>query len=151
MTGKNQQEAVRAYIECVFLTSFLSDFSFLADILCYSGVRMHRAESPDEADFLLTVTASTAFLSDVTFPEGTWRDALRMIAEVHPLIASAIIAEPVEHEFLSDAYAGGACGVLWKPVDLGSAVRTIRSLDQATRDRAALATQAIPAGFVRSC
>jgi len=46
---------------------------------------MHRAETLDEADFLLTVTGATAFVSDVTFPDGTWRDALAMVAEVHPL------------------------------------------------------------------
>ena len=45
---------------------------------------MHRAENVDEADFLLTATGGTAFLSDVTFPDGTWRDAIDMLAAVVP-------------------------------------------------------------------
>jgi len=52
-------------IECVFLTCLQSDFSFLSTVLYYSGIRMHRADTLEEADFLLTVTSSTVFLSDI--------------------------------------------------------------------------------------
>ena len=123
-------------IECVFLTCFRSDYSFLATVLQYSGIRMHRADTLHEADFLLTVTGGTALLSDVTFPDGTWRDALAMVAEVHPLTPALVVAEPVDSQFLPDVYRRGACGVLWKPIDFIQALGMIRTADQAARDRA---------------
>src|SRR5579872_6285939 len=122
-------------VECVYLTCFRSTFSTLSTVLHYSGVRMHRAESLEEADFLLTVTDATAFLSDVTFPDGTWRDALGMSAELHPLTPLVVIADPIDHPFLSDTYARGACGILWKPIDFADATRAIRTIDQAAHDR----------------
>jgi DNA-binding NtrC family response regulator len=131
-------------IECVFLTCFRSDYSFLASVLQYSGIRMHRAETLEEADFLLTVTAGTAFLSDVTFPDGTWRDALAMVAEVHPLIPALVVADPVDRQFLTDAYPRGACGVLWKPIDFTEAIRLIRTVDEAAHDRAFFRAEASP-------
>ena len=134
--GQRRSPEVPLRIECVYLTCFRSEFSFLATTLNYSRVRMLRAESLDEADFLLTVTGATAFLSDTTFLDGTWRDALDMAAEFHPLAASLIVADPVDWQFLSDAYTRGACGVLWKPVDFIQALERIRAADQAARDRA---------------
>ena len=128
-------------IECVFLTSFRSDFTFLATVLRYSSIKMHRAESVEEADFLLTVTGGTVFLSDVTFVEGTWRDALAMASDLHPLVASAIVADPVDRQFLSDAFSCGACSVIWKPVDLNAVISAIRIADQAARDRSAVRNQ----------
>jgi DNA-binding NtrC family response regulator len=142
MTGHERHSVYRepelpgGRIECVFLTCFRPEFSSLATILQYSGVRMLRADSLDEADFLLTVTGGTAFLSDVTFPEGTWRDALHMAAEMHPRVPSLIVADPVDWPFLSDAFERGACGVLWKPFDSTQALEMILVLHQAARDRA---------------
>lgn len=123
-------------IDGVFLTCFRSDYSFLASVLQYSGVRMHRAETLEEADFLLTVTGSTVFLSDVTFPDGTWREALAMVAEVHPLTPALVVAEPVDRQYLRDAYLRGACGVLWKPIDFTETIHMIRTANQAAHDRA---------------
>ncbi len=120
----------------MYLTCFRSDYSFLASVLQYSGIRTHRAETSDEADFLLTVTGATAFLSDVTFPDGTWREALAMVTEVHPLIPALIVAGPEDRQFLTDVYRRGACGVLWKPIDFTGAIRMIRTADQAAHDRA---------------
>ncbi len=125
-------------IECVFLTCFRSAFSVLAVILQYSRIRMHQAETLEEADFLLTATASTVLVSDTLFLDGSWRDALRMAVEVHPFVASLIAADPVDSPFLSDAYSRGACGALWKPFDFSKAAHLIRSADQASRDRALL-------------
>ena len=123
-------------IDCVFLTCFRSDYSFLATVLRYSGVRLLRAESVEEADFLLTAAGATAILSDVTFSEGTWRDVLQMATELHPLVPLLIVAEPVDVPFLSDCYTRGACGVLWKPLDYLLVIQTVQTLDQAARDRA---------------
>ncbi len=122
----------------MFLTCFASEFSFLALVLQYSHIRLHRAETLEEADFLLLATEATAFLTDVTFLDGTWCDALRMCTEHYPRVPSAIVAEPADHPFLSDAYVRGACGVLWKPVTLFDAAEMIRTIHQASLDRQAL-------------
>lgn len=125
-------------IQCVYLTCFQSNYSFLADVLQYSAIRVHRAETVEEADFLLTVTGSTVLLSDITFPDGSWRDALLMAGEMHPRVASLLIADPADWPFLSDAYDRGACGVLPRPIDYTQALRLIRSAHQAARDRASV-------------
>src|SRR5581483_11862897 len=65
-------------IHCVYLTCFRPEFSSLAIVLQYSGIQVQQAESLEEADFLLTVTGATVFLTDVALPDGDWRDALRM-------------------------------------------------------------------------
>ncbi len=125
-------------IDCVYLTCIRSDFSFLAIVLQYSGIRMHQAETLEETDFLLTVTAGTVLLSDVMFLDGSWREALRMAAAVHPHVASIVVAEEADHPSLSEAYSVGACAVLRKPFVFDEAIEWIRVLDGAARDRAAL-------------
>jgi DNA-binding NarL/FixJ family response regulator len=122
-------------IECVYLTCFRPEFSCLAIVTQYSRVRMVQAESLDEADFVLTVTGARVLLTDVSFPDGSWREALYMAAEMHPHAASVIVADPVDRPYLGDAYMRGACGVLWKPIDFAEAIRLIRTVDQASRDR----------------
>ena len=132
----------------MFLTCFRSDFSFLATVLYYSRIRMHRAETLDEADFLLTVTAGSVFLTDMMFLDGCWRDALRMISEVHPHVAALVMADAVDRPFLpdSDAYAVGACGILWKPFAMDRTIDLIQTADEASRNRVALLAEPRPSG-----
>lgn len=129
-------ETRRGRIECVYLTSFASESSFLTSVLQYSGVRMHAARSLDEADFLLTVTGGTAFLTDTMFFDGCWRDALEMAVQMHPLAASLVVADPVDRPFLAGVYERGALAVLWKPFDFTREIRMIHTADQAARERA---------------
>ena len=157
MTEQSQHEVVFPpelagdRIECVYLTCFRPEFTSLAIVMQYSSVRMLQAESLDEADFILTVTGAGVFLTDVTFPDGNWRDALRMAAEMHPHAASLIAAEPVDAPYLTGAGELGACGVLWKPFDFAEAIRLIRTADQASQDRGAAnaAYSRLPGGFTR--
>jgi DNA-binding NarL/FixJ family response regulator len=123
-------------IECVFLTCFEAEYARLATILQYSGIRCHRAETLREADFYLTVTGAAVLVTDVTFLDGTWRDALRMIAETHPVAPPLVTADEVDWPFLADVYELGAGGILWKPVDFTIAIELIQTVDQAARDRA---------------
>jgi DNA-binding NtrC family response regulator len=132
---EHEQQSDR--IECVYLTCFRSEFSLLATVLQYSRIRMMRADSLDEADFMLTVTGAGTFLCDVTFADGTWRDALYMAAQTHHHTASLIVADPVDEPFLADAFTRGACAVLWKPFDFMQTIDRIRTLDQAAQDRVA--------------
>lgn len=125
-------------IQCVYLTCFRSEFSALAIILQYSGIRMHRAETLEEADFLLTVTASTVLLSDITFLDGSWHDALLMAGQVHPLVASLVVADRADWPSLGETYDRGACGALRKPLDFMETIHLIRTLHEAVRDRASV-------------
>ena len=138
-------------IGCTYLTCFRSEFCVLATVLHYSGIRMHRAETVEEADFLLTVTGSTVLLSDVTFPDGSWRDCLAMAADVHPVVAALLVADPVDAPFLRDAYSRGSCGVLWKPIDFTESIHLIRTAHDAVRDRASLLRDGSGIARTRTC
>ncbi len=126
------------YIDCVVLTSFDSEFSFLRNVLRPSGIRMHHAESLEKADFLLTVTESTVLLSDVTFMDGSWESALGLLHDNHSLVTMLVIADRVDRPFLTDLFTRGACGVLWKPFDFETARKRIRAVHEASKERRAL-------------
>ena len=131
----NGGEPAERVIDCVFHTCFEGDFSYFANILRYSEVRMHHAETLDEADFLLTVTGSTVLLTDIVFPEGTWADVLDMAVRIHPLVAALVVADEVDREFVAGAVARGACGILWKPLELHQTGRLIRAAHEAACER----------------
>jgi FixJ family two-component response regulator len=126
--------AKRSGIDCVFLTCFDSDFHFHANVLLGS-IRMHRAETLEQADFLLTVTGGTVLLTDVSFLDGFWDEAADMLAQFHPLVAFLVIADEVDRQFVSEAPNRGACGVLWKPVDFVQVGRSIRTAHEITGER----------------
>jgi DNA-binding NtrC family response regulator len=122
-------------IEAVSLTCFRAEFSCLATVLQYSRIRLHRAETLEEADFLLTATGATVLLSDVLFLDGAWHEALRMAADTRPLTGCVVVTERADWPLAVDVYPFGGCGVLGKPVDPIEAIRLIRTVDQAARDR----------------
>jgi hypothetical protein len=128
--------AIKSGIDCVFLTCFDSDFNFLANVFPCSEIRMHRAETLEQADFLLTVTGGTVLLTDVSFLDGFWDEAVDMLAQFHPLVAFLVIADGVDRQFVSEAPRRGACGVLWKPLDWSQVRRFIRLAHEATEERA---------------
>src|SRR5579862_3938897 len=47
------RQPIDLYVDCVVLTSFLSEIAFLRNVCKVSGIRIRHAESLDEADFLL--------------------------------------------------------------------------------------------------
>jgi DNA-binding NtrC family response regulator len=122
-------------IDCVFLTCFDFDFHFLANVLLGSGIRMHLAETLEQADFLLTVTGGTVLLTDASFLDGSWDDAIDMLAHFHPLVASLVTADQVDRQFVSEAPNRGACGVLWKPLEWSRVCQFIRAAHEATGER----------------
>jgi DNA-binding NtrC family response regulator len=126
------------FIDCVVLTSFSSEFTFLRNVFGRAGIRMHHAESLDQADFLLTVTESTVLLSDVIFVDGFWQRALSMLGDSHPLVTMLVIADPVDRPFLRDLFKRGACGIVWKPFQFEEVKRLIRIVHEASRERRAL-------------
>jgi DNA-binding NtrC family response regulator len=127
--------ATKSGIDCVFLTCFDSVFDFFANVLLGSGIRMHRAETAEQADFLLTATGGTVLLSDTAFPSGSWADAIEMLAQFHPLVASLVIADRADRQVVPEATERGAFGVLWQPLEWGQVCRFIRAADEATEER----------------
>ncbi|MGA3242225.1 MAG: hypothetical protein ABSG03_38725 [Bryobacteraceae bacterium] len=120
------------------LTSFRSEFTFLRNVFGRTGIRMHHAESLDQADFLLTATESTVLLSDVIFVDGFWQRALSVLGDSHPLVTMLVIADPVDRPFLGDLFKRGACGIVWKPFQFEEVRRLIRVVHEASKDRRAL-------------
>ena len=122
-------------LQCVFITCFNHDFKFLQQMLSYSEIQLHRAETLDEADFLLTVTGSKVLISDTVFLDGSWVDALEMLTCVHPRSSFVVTADSVDIGFVGDAVDRGACAVLWKPLDWARLMRLIRTVHEAALER----------------
>jgi len=121
--------------QCVVVSCFREDFEFLRRLLGFSEIRFHRAETIDEADFLLTVTGATVLISDIVFLDGCWEDALDMVLSVHPRASFVLAAEPVDYAAAGEAMRRGACAVLKKPWDFMEMIRTIRTVHEAVGER----------------
>lgn len=133
-----RKQPIDLFIDCVVLSSFESECSFLQNVFRTSGIRVHHAESLDQADFLLTVTGSTVLLSDVIFEGGYWHGALGLLRKSHPVVTMLVIADPVDRPFLADIFSQGACGVIWKPFQFESVMKQIRAVHEASKERRAL-------------
>src|SRR5579864_4332134 len=94
-------------IDCVFLTCFNSEFQVFAVLLGHSGVRMHCADTLEQADFLLSVTGAKVLLSDAVFLDGTWYEAAQMLADVHSSVTLVVVLDEVEEVFWADALHRG--------------------------------------------
>lgn len=122
-------------VDCVFLSCFDHNACFLASMLRAGGIRLHRACTVGMADFLLLATRGTVLVSDTTFLDGSWEDALAMTRTVHPLVATVICADLVDAEFVARAQERGAFAVLWRPVEIEQLRSRIRAADEVTRER----------------
>ena len=141
MRPQRRNSPIDLYIDCVVLSSFESEISFLRNVFRTSGIRVHHAASLVEADFLLTVTGSTVLLCDVIFDGGYWHGALDLLAQSHPLVTMLVIADPVDRPFLEGVFARGACGIIWKPFEFAPVMRQIRTVHEASKERRALAEE----------
>ena len=135
--GSDAKLPVDLFINCVVLSAFQSEFTFLRNVFRFAGLRLHHAESLDQADFLLTVTDSTVLASDVAFEGGSWQSVLGMLRENHPMVPLLVMAGPVDAPFLQDLFDRGACGVIWRPFDFESVRKQLRVLHEASRERRA--------------
>ena len=126
---------VSSNVDCVFLSCFEPGTLFLTSMLGQSAIRLHHACTVEMADFLLLATPSTVLLVDTTFLDGSWEDALAMAAQIHPLVATLVCSDPVDHLFVATAKERGAFEVLWRPIDLGRLRAAIRHAHEATVER----------------
>jgi DNA-binding NtrC family response regulator len=129
-------------IDVVLLTAFDDEFTFLRNILGCAGMRVYRADCIERADFLLLVTEASILLSDVALVDCSWRCALRLIRERYPFVSPIVIADPIDHPFLCDAFTLGSCGVLWKPIEFDLATRMIWAAREASVERRLLREEA---------
>jgi DNA-binding NtrC family response regulator len=133
---KYHPNAARGFrVDCVFLSCFASECQFFRNVLCCDGIRLHVADTLETADFLLTVTGSSVLISDVVFLDGSWRDALALVARVHPHAGFLVVADQVDRSFVSDAPDCGALGVLWKPFTIEDLRRWIQTAHEAAGER----------------
>ena len=122
-------------VDCVFLSCFDHNALFLASMLGQGGIRLHRAHTAEMADFLLLATRGTVLVLDTTFLDGSWEDALAMIGQVHPLVATLISADLVDREFIAGARELGVLDVLWTPIELDRLRSSIRTAHEASIER----------------
>ena len=122
-------------VDCIFLSRFDQNGLFLASVLGQGGIRLHRADTVEIADFLLLATHGTVLVTDTTFLGGSWEDALAMTAQVHPLVATLICADLVDREFIAGARERGVLDVLWRPIELNRLRASIRTAHQASVER----------------
>ena len=135
-----QQEATRkSGIDCVFLTCLDSDFAVFNGLLRASRIRMHRARTIDEADFLLTVAEATVLLSETVFLDGTWIDAASMLANVHPSVRLLVMMDTIEAACSAEALRRRAFTVVCKPIHLNDLRRAIQAAHGGVRLEAARA------------
>lgn len=122
-------------VDCVFLSCFDHNIQFFASMLGLAGIRLHRACTVEAADFLLLAAQATVLVLDTTFLDGSWEEALAMIGQVHPLVATLICADFVDRAFLVNARERGAFDVLWRPIELERLRSSIRTAHEATIER----------------
>jgi DNA-binding NtrC family response regulator len=122
-------------VDCVFLSCFDHNALFLASMLGQGGIRLHRAHTAEMADFMLLATRGTVLVLDTTFLDGSWEDALAMIGQVHPLVATLICADLVDRKFIAGARERGALDVLWRPIELDRLQSSIWTAHEVTLER----------------
>ena len=122
-------------VDCVFLSCFDHNAKFFASMLGQGGIRLQRAHTAEMADFLLLATRGTVLVLDTTFLDGSWEDALVMIGQVHPLVATLISADLVDRESIAGARERGVLDVLWMPIELDQLRSSIWTAHEASVER----------------
>ncbi len=105
-------------VGCVFLSCFDQSVRFFASMLSLEDIQIYSASTVEMADFLLLATGGTVLVSDTTFLDGSWEDALAMIQTHHSGVATLICADPIDRQFVASATERGAFEVLWRPIEL---------------------------------
>lgn len=122
-------------IDCIFLTCLDDDFDLFKGLLRVSGIRMHRANTVEEADFLLTVTEATVLITDTLFLDGTWNIAAGMISSFHPSVSLLITAEECDRDSVAGRPAGAIHDLVARPMRLTQLRQAIQSAHRATEGR----------------
>jgi len=124
-------------VDCVVLSCFADDVRFLATLLGLSRIRLHRADTLDEADFLITATGATVLVTDSRFLDGSWQHAAEMLRQRHPLLPAIVLAEVIESGSLSRAGDLGVFDICWKPPQFAILRAAVQRAHEATLDRIA--------------
>ena len=122
-------------VDCVVLSCFEHDVLFFRSMLGQAGIRLHRAETVEQADFLLLANAATVLLSDTAFLDGSWESSLAMARDAHPLVAVLVCAAAVDRDFVALAPNCGALGIYWKPLELARLREAILGAHEVSLER----------------
>ena len=122
-------------VDCVVLSCFEYDFQFFRSMLGQSGIRLHRAETVEQADFLLLATGATVLLSDTVFLDGFWESAFAMVRDAHSLVVVLVCADAVDRDFVALAPNCGALGIYWKPLEVAQLREAIWSGHEVSLER----------------
>jgi DNA-binding NtrC family response regulator len=122
-------------VDCVFLSCFDHDVLFFASLLGQAHIRVHHASTLELADFLLLATGATVLLTDATFLDGSWVEALALARKFHPLAATLLCADSSDRKFIASAGELGALDVLWRPVGVERLRASIWTAHQIAMER----------------
>jgi DNA-binding NtrC family response regulator len=120
-------------IDCVFLTCLDDDFDLFGGLLRVSGIRLHRADTVEVADFLLTVTEATVLLSDMLFLDGAWDTAADMIGSFHPGVSLLIALDERTSELPSGALRRAVYELVSRPMRLTPLRQAIQAAHRASQ------------------
>jgi hypothetical protein len=100
---------------CVYLTAYSEAAQVASTLAAAVQIRIHRANTLDNAKAQLQTTKARVILADVTFAGGGWEDAVRMAACL-PLRAALVLVSPfLDHRLWIDALEGGAYDLILEP------------------------------------
>ena len=134
INSAGSRESRETGIRCVFLTCFDADFRIFAQLLRFGGIRMYRADTIGEADFLLTVTESRVFLCDTVFLDGTCVLAAEMIRTVHPTVGFVLVSADADDACWDEALRLSILTVR-RPLRMDELRHAIRRAHEITEER----------------
>lgn len=102
-------------ITCVFLTPSEQEFDALRRLLAPTTIRIHHAATLEQARFTLTATRTAVVLTEIAFPDGDWKDAKDMLAQLVPRVELVVAALHADEGFWLDVLDGGAYDLVLKP------------------------------------
>ena len=123
----------RADFKCVFLTCSEVESRAVSRLLMPAGIRILPAAMLEQADLLLATTDSAVLLADSAFLDGTWEDALDMVAKSHPRVELVLAAGQADERFWIDVLERGAYDLVLKPFDAGELRRILENANAHAR------------------
>jgi DNA-binding NarL/FixJ family response regulator len=100
---------------CVYLTSCSQAADLVSTLAATAQIRIHHANSLDNAKARIQATKARVILADVAFDKGDWKDAARMAAHLPFQVALVLVSRFVDHWLWIDALEGGAYDLISQP------------------------------------
>lgn len=102
-------------LSCIYLTSCSQAAKRASTLAATAQIRIHHANSLDNAKALLQATKARIILADVTFEKGSWEDAVRMASLLPLRVTLVLVSRFVDQRLWIDALEGGAYDLILEP------------------------------------